>query len=102
MQRFTQYCHQRNVDLFYAATKIGIEYLKKYFHAGVGYSSVNTARFVLSTVIKTENDIPFGELPLVCRFLKGVFNLRPALPKYSTTWDVSVVLKYIKSLKALK
>ena len=102
MQRFTQYCHQRNVDPFQATIKIGIEYLTKYFHTGVGYSSVNTARSVLSTIIKTENDIPFGELPLVCRFLKGVFNLRPALPKYSTTWDVSVVLKYRKSLKALK
>ena len=102
VQRFTQYCHQRNVDPFQATIKIGIEYLTKYFHTGVGYSSVNTARSVLSTIIKTENDIPFGELPLVCRFLKGVFNLRPALPKYSTTWDVSVVLKYIKSLKALK
>ena len=67
----------------------------------MGYSSVSTATSVLSTIIKTENDIPFGELPLVCRFLKGVFNLRPALPKYYTTWDVSVVLKYIKSLKVL-
>ena len=102
VQRFTQYCHQQNFDPFQATTKIGIEYLTKYFHTGVGYSSVNTARSVLSTIIKTENDIPFGELPLVCRFLKGVFNLRPALPKYSTAWDVSVVLKYIKSLKALK
>ena len=102
VQWFTQYCHQRNVDPFQATTKTGIEYLTKYFHTGVGYSSVSTATSVLSTIIKTENDIPFGELPLVCRFLKGVFNLRPALPKYSTTWDVSVVLKYRKSLKALK
>ena len=28
--------------------------------------------------------------------------MRPALPRYSTTWGVSVVLKYIKSLKVLK
>ena len=90
-----------NVDPFQATTKIDIEYLTNYFHTGVGYS-VNTARSVLSTIIKTENEIPFGELSLVCRFLKGVFNLRPALPRYSTTWDISVVLKYIKSLKALK
>ena len=40
-------------------------------------------------------------MPLVCRFLKGVFNLRPALLRYCTTWDVSVILNYIKSLKAL-
>ena len=68
----------------------------------VGYSSVNTARSVFSTIIKTENEIPFGELPLVCRFLKGVFNLRTAHPRCSTKRDVSVVLKYIKSLQALK
>ena len=46
--------------------------------------------------------MPFGELPLVCRFLKGVLNLRPALSRCSITWDVSVVLKYIKSIKILK
>ena len=102
LQQFTQYCHQRNVDPFQTTTKIGIEHLTNYFHTGVGYSSVNTVRPVLSTIIKTEIEITFGELPLVCRFLKGVFNLRPALPRYFTTWDVSVVLKYIKSLKALK
>ena len=68
----------------------------------VGYSSVNTARSVFSTIIKTENEIPFGELPLVCRFLKGVLNLRTAHPRCSTKRDVSVVLKYIKSLQALK
>ena len=62
---------------------------------------MNTARTISSTIVKTENEIPFGELPLVCRFLKGVFNLRLDLPRYSTTWDVSVVLKYIKSLEAL-
>ena len=46
--------------------------------------------------------MPFGELPLVCRFLKGVLNLRPVLSRCSITWDVSVVLKYIKSIKILK
>ena len=102
VQRFTQYCHQWNVDPFHATTKIGIGCLTNYFHTGAGYLSVNTARSVFSTIIKTENEIPFGELPLVSRFLKGVFNLRSALPRCSTTRDVSVVHKYIKSLKALK
>ena len=84
---------------FRERTKTVIEYSTGYFHARVGYLSVTTARFVLSTTIKTENEIPFGKLPLVCSFLKGDSNLRPALPRYSTTLDVSVVLKYIKSLQ---
>jgi hypothetical protein len=39
----------------------------------------------------------FGEHPLVCRYMKGVFELRPALPKYTNIWDVNVVLSYLKS-----
>ena len=39
-----------------------------------------------------------GQHPLVSRFLKGVFNSRPPAPKYSVTWDVDVVLSYLKLL----
>ena len=54
VHRFTQYCDQRNVDRLQGTTKIGIEYLTNYFHTGVRYSSVITARSVLSTIIKIE------------------------------------------------
>ena len=30
--------------------------------------------------------------------MKGVFNLRPALPKNDITWDTTIVLNYLKSL----
>ena len=32
------------------------------------------------------------------QLLKGAFNLRPPLPKYSTSWDVEVLLSFIKKL----
>ena len=41
----------------------------------------------------------FGEHPLVCRYMKGVFELRPALPKYAEIWDVNVVLNYLKQFE---
>ena len=30
--------------------------------------------------------------------MKGVFERRPSLPRYTSTWDVNIVLSYIKSL----
>ena len=30
--------------------------------------------------------------------MAGVFNLRPALLRYTFTWDVNVVLQYLKNL----
>ena len=32
------------------------------------------------------------------RFLKGIYNCRPPCPKYSCTWDVDIVLRYIENL----
>lgn len=50
----------------------------------------------------SEHGVKFGEHPLVCRFMKGVFELRPALPNYTEVWDVKVVLDYINAFKPLE
>ncbi len=68
------------------------------YESGLSYSAINTARSSLSSILPTENGITFGDHPLVCRTMKGIFELRPALPKYSQIWDVSEVLEYLKSL----
>ena len=68
----------------------------------MGYSAVNLARSVLSSMIKPENGITFGENPLVCRLLKGIFNIKPSLPRYTVTWDVGKIFQHIKSLPSLE
>ena len=40
----------------------------------------------------------FGTHPMMCRFLKGVFELKPSLPKYKNIWDVNTVLAYLSNL----
>jgi len=48
----------------------------------------------------THNQIegaPIGQHPLVSRLLKGVHNTCPPQPRYSSTWDVDVVIKYLQS-----
>lgn len=53
---------------------------------------------MLSGTVSPIDGFPVGRHPTVIQFLKGVYNLNPTKPKYCTVWDVSVVLKYIKSL----
>ena len=62
MYGFIKYCYQRNVNPFQATTKTSIEDLTEYFHTGVGFSSINTARSFLFRIIKTENETSFGEM----------------------------------------
>jgi len=65
---------------------------------GLSYSSINTARSAMSTIIQWSINTPFGSHPLVSRFMRGVFNTRPALTKYKEIWDISMVLTYLSTL----
>jgi len=42
--------------------------------------------------------IPMGQHPLVSRLLKGIYNSRPPQPRYTTTWDVDIVVKFLQTL----
>ena len=33
---------------------------------------------------------------MIKRFLKGIFELRPVLPKYTSIWDVNTLLTYLR------
>ena len=41
------------------------------------------------------DDVDVGKHPLVARVLKGAFHARPPLPRYTTTWNVQIVLDSI-------
>ncbi len=61
------------------------------------YRTINTLRSAISMTHHEIDGTRIGQHPLVSRFLKGVFNSPPA-PRYSSTWDVDVVLNYIMNL----
>ena len=39
-----------------------------------------------------------GKHPLIRRFVKRVYQLRPTFPMYQQTWDVAVVLNFLATL----
>ena len=60
----------------------------------LGYSSINTVRSALSALLSLGYTYSLGEY----RLMKGVFNQRPALPRYQHIWDVNSVLEYLALL----
>ena len=46
-----------------------------------------------------ENGIFFGKDPLIQCFIKGIFSLRPVLPKKFALWDPDIVLDYLSNLE---
>ena len=88
---------RKSLDSLHPSVAGVFQFLTALFKKDLSYSSLNTARSALSTII-TVDGMPIGSHPLVVRFLKGVFNLRPPVPRYKEVWDVSIVLRFLKTL----
>lgn len=101
LKKWVSFCDKRKINFFEANVTNVLSFLTELYQCGLGYSCLNTARSALSSFLLFDNDLNIGTHPLVRRFLKGVFILRPALPRYNVTWDVNIVLDYLKSLSPL-
>ena len=101
-KRWNTYCTENKVSVLCPKVEQVIEFLTMSYRNGLGYSAINTGRSSLSSIIFQENGLPVGEHPLIRRFLKGIFELRPSLPKYSFIWDVNKVFTYFKTFPALE
>lgn len=85
-----------------ASVADGIDFLVELHDKGHSYSSVNLARSALSSIMIIDNHLTFGCHPLVVRCVKAIYNLRPPLPRYVRTWDVNVVLVFLRRLSPVK
>ncbi len=99
LKQWAEFCTSKNIDDTRATVNVGIEFLSHLFtNKKLGYSAINSARSALSLFIQTNDTLPFGKLPVVSRFMKGIFRLRPSLPKYTVMYDPQIVLDYLKTV----
>lgn len=65
----------------------------------LGYSATNTARSALSAITVLPCGNTAGNLRAMKRCLRGVYNEKPSLPRYSCTWDVNMLLNFLRTLR---
>ena len=102
LKKWVLYCSSRGFDPCKATLAQALDFMTDLFEQGLGYSAMNTVRSALSQVLHSPTGLPFGELLTVKQFLKGVFQKKPTLRKYSVTWDPAILLSYLKTLSPLK
>lgn len=92
LRQWSRFCIEVNTDFYKPEQERLLQFLTQKFKEGASYGTLNTYRSAISLI--SENKI--GETPIITRFLKGAFRMRPSRPKYSQTWDVALVLKHIE------
>lgn len=75
-----------------------LSYLQFLLNEGKSYSVINTHKSMLLQTLKLLNN-SWCENPLyISRFMKGLFNKIPPCPRYKFSWDVSIVLQFLRKL----
>ena len=96
------WCAKRQVNSISATLNDVLLFLTDRFNNGAAYRSVNVARSAISSCHAKIDGYPVGQHPLVIQLLKGMLNMRPPKPRYTHTWDVHLVTKYLSSLGKTK
>lgn len=98
--QWRRFCHSRNLSYLQAKVETVLEFLSGLFHdKNLSYSAINTARSALSTfLILIDSNETVKTHPLISRLMRGVFQLRPILPRYTEIWNISPVLNFLRKL----
>ena len=96
--KWSSWCAARKVNPFSGDVQSFLDFLAQLYQQELQHRSINTIRSAVSMTHKQIEGVPICQHPLVTRILKGVYNSRPPLPRYSSTWDMEIVTKHILSM----
>ena len=95
--KYVGWCAERQIGPFQSSVAHVVNFLAEIHQNGLKYST-HVYISAVSAYHPQVDDVKVGQHPLVQQFMKGAFNMRPPQPKCSETWDVSRVLRHIKTM----
>ena len=97
-KKWLRWCTSRGSDPISGPVSEVANFLAELHREGYQSSSLNVFRSAVSSVHEKVDGVEIGKHPTITRLLKGAFHERPPLPRYVSTWDVNIVLQYLKGL----
>ena len=90
-------CSEREINPFSTTLENILEFLADLFYKGFKFRTLGVYRSAISSNHETVDVFVIGKHPMIAKFMKGVFSLRPPEPKYFVTWDVRQILDFLKT-----
>ena len=81
--KWSSWCATRHSDPISGPINEVLNFLAKLYKDGYQYSSINSYCFAISSVHEKIDRYNIGQHSLVTRLIKGVFHVRPPLPRYT-------------------
>ena len=96
-QQFSIFCDGLGVDPLKCGPTILVKYIRQMYDSGAEYSTINHHRSSIAKFHIGFGGVSIGCHPMVSQAVKAVFRLRPPLPKYVATFDISKVFGFLKT-----
>ena len=94
LRRWYSFAISRNENPYSPEVTAVLAFLHGMYRYGCLYSGLCAARSALSSSITAKGYLKLSDHPLISRYLKGLYNRHPPLPKYVDIWDLTLLLKY--------
>ena len=99
---WSSWCIQRQKCPFSAAVMDILTFLTEQFNSrSLSYRTIGVYKACISQLHDPIEGQQVGNLPLVSRFMKDIFELRTTKPRLCSTWSVEKVLWHFASLEPL-
>ena len=99
LKNWKEFCEKNDISPFETTYQEGMKFLAELYNKeNAKYGYIAAARSALSAVLPKDKGTTFGTCEEVSRMLKGIFKLRPTLPRYTVVYDPELVLEYITRL----
>ena len=99
LKKWDAFCQQKHIDPIFPDLRQVIHFLTLLFKEGGGHRAICAARSALNAVIHTQGHTDISMHPLLTRFCKGVFNIRPPPMKLNEIWDPRILLDFINNME---
>ena len=98
LKKWFVFCRERNIDPNKPDFDSGIEFLV-WLHQvhQAKYSTLANARSAMSAFTPLQDEVSFGKHPLVSRIMKGMFRVRPRIPRRVVTYDTNKIIAFLQT-----
>ena len=94
---WSSWCRARSLCPFTAPVNSVLTFLAEIAERDhLAFRTIGVYKSAISQTHDPVGSVPLGELPIVSRFMKGVFRMNPPQPKLCSTWKVQVALEHLK------
>ena len=102
MSKWFKFASSTKVSPVEPPAQVALAFLTSLVRQGKSFHQNCMARSALPSVISQQQNVSFGNIPVVKRCMKGIFENNPTMPKFQFTRNLSLLFNYFRNMQEIQ